>query len=121
MEQPKVRPLLIPCITLSLFLTLTVYPLFRNLTFILPYLLSTLHPFYPHPCHLSLHPCHLCLHPSSNNNNNMTGSYLGGGGGGGGGGMSSFPSTQMIGVNTGFQGQLTSALVNATVMSFQGR
>ena len=53
----------------------------------------------------------------NNINNSMNGSYLGGGGGGG---MSSFPSTQMIGVNTGFQGQLTSALVNATVMSFQG-
>lgn len=54
---------------------------------------------------------------NNNGNNNMNGSYLGGGGGGG---MSSFPSTHMIGVNTGFQGQLTSALVNATVMSFQG-
>ena len=53
----------------------------------------------------------------SNINGGMSGSYLGGGGGG----MSSFPSTQMIGVNTGFQGQLTSALVNATVMSFQGK
>ena len=56
----------------------------------------------------------------NNVNNSMNGSYLGGGGAGGGGGMSSFPSTHMIGVNTGFQGQLTSALVNATVMSFQG-